>query len=300
MSSDDAVYPIRTVAELTGVNPVTLRAWERRYGLIRPRRTAKGHRLYSEADIERIRRIVELLDRGVLISRAREILAADAPEDALTEAETDPWPAWRRRLDRTLQRFDPAALDGALGELLSLYPIDRAAAHVLLPALSARLERADDPDAVAEGHLLAAYLRGRLGHMVHRSQPVAEEPLVIAAPPGAGEAGGVTETALTVLALSALTAGIKPVLLGADVPPPAIGAALRRSRARMALVRGGPVPEPGWTEALAEAAASSEAGIAITGPAAEGTWQPPAGIRRLPGAPHEVVARVLDQRAAGS
>jgi hypothetical protein len=36
-------FPMRTVSVITGVNPVTLRAWERRYGLIKPARTAKGH-----------------------------------------------------------------------------------------------------------------------------------------------------------------------------------------------------------------------------------------------------------------
>ncbi|WP_215201409.1 MerR family transcriptional regulator, partial [Escherichia coli] len=49
--------PIREVTRLTGVHPVTLRAWERRYGLVVPQRTGKGHRLYSEEQVERIRRI---------------------------------------------------------------------------------------------------------------------------------------------------------------------------------------------------------------------------------------------------
>ncbi|MBT8131818.1 MAG: MerR family DNA-binding transcriptional regulator, partial [Gammaproteobacteria bacterium] len=40
----DDLYPIRTVVSLTGINAVTLRAWERRYGLVKPKRTAKGHR----------------------------------------------------------------------------------------------------------------------------------------------------------------------------------------------------------------------------------------------------------------
>ena len=52
--SSEAIYPIRVVAERTGINPITLRAGERRYGLIRPRRTPKGHRLYSALDIETI------------------------------------------------------------------------------------------------------------------------------------------------------------------------------------------------------------------------------------------------------
>jgi len=50
-----AYFPIRVVSSETGVNAITLRAWERRYGLITPKRTAKGHRLYTEQDIRLIR-----------------------------------------------------------------------------------------------------------------------------------------------------------------------------------------------------------------------------------------------------
>ncbi|WP_448968398.1 MerR family transcriptional regulator, partial [Klebsiella pneumoniae] len=70
-------FPIRTVASLTGVKAITLRAWERRYGLIRPARTRKGHRLYSHADIDQIRRILTLLDRGLQISRVSEALMSN-------------------------------------------------------------------------------------------------------------------------------------------------------------------------------------------------------------------------------
>ena len=65
-----AYYPIRVVSAETGVNAITLRAWERRYGLITPKRTAKGHRLYTEQDILLIRKVVALLNRGIPISQA--------------------------------------------------------------------------------------------------------------------------------------------------------------------------------------------------------------------------------------
>ena len=58
-----ACIPMRTIASLTGVNPVTLRAWERRYGLIQPQRTNKGQRLYTEQDVAKIRRVLELLQQ---------------------------------------------------------------------------------------------------------------------------------------------------------------------------------------------------------------------------------------------
>jgi MerR family transcriptional regulator, light-induced transcriptional regulator len=75
----DGLFPIRHVCAETGINPVTLRAWERRYGLIRPLRTPKGHRLYSAEDIERIRRILSLLEEGVAVSQVNRVLRHDAP-----------------------------------------------------------------------------------------------------------------------------------------------------------------------------------------------------------------------------
>ena len=46
-SQEEKLYAIRDVSDLTGVKPVTLRAWQRRYNLIQPQRTEKGHRLYA-------------------------------------------------------------------------------------------------------------------------------------------------------------------------------------------------------------------------------------------------------------
>ena len=69
-----AYYTIRIVSSETGVNAITLRAWERRYGLITPKRTAKGHRLYTEQDIRLIRQVVALLNRGIPISQAQAMI----------------------------------------------------------------------------------------------------------------------------------------------------------------------------------------------------------------------------------
>jgi MerR family transcriptional regulator, light-induced transcriptional regulator len=74
LPAGDGLFPIRHVCAETGINPVTLRAWERRYGLIRPVRTPKGHRLYSAEDIARVRRILALLDEGVAVSQVDRVL----------------------------------------------------------------------------------------------------------------------------------------------------------------------------------------------------------------------------------
>ena len=79
------LVPIRDVARLTGVNPVTLRAWERRYGLIQPTRTESGHRLYSESDIRAIRSILGWIARGVPVGKVGQILARTQVKEALSD-----------------------------------------------------------------------------------------------------------------------------------------------------------------------------------------------------------------------
>src|SRR5512143_4115179 len=77
---DTGLVPIRTVSSLTGVNPVTLRAWERRYGLVKPVRTPKGHRLYTMADVELINQVVALLEGGMSIGQVGQLLVTESPK----------------------------------------------------------------------------------------------------------------------------------------------------------------------------------------------------------------------------
>ncbi|MFA6700608.1 MAG: MerR family transcriptional regulator [Thiomicrospira sp.] len=70
----NALYPIREVARLTGVKPITLRAWERRYELIEPVRTESGHRLYTQQHIDLLKQALKLVDDGIPISRVKSVL----------------------------------------------------------------------------------------------------------------------------------------------------------------------------------------------------------------------------------
>ena len=80
------LFPIRTVSELTGVNSITLRAWESRYGLIEPIRKSSGHRLYTQEHIDLINRVVGLLDRGMRIGQVKaEILSGSESEDSFVD-----------------------------------------------------------------------------------------------------------------------------------------------------------------------------------------------------------------------
>ena len=77
-----AVYIISVAAELAGVHPQTLRIYERK-GLVRPQRTSGNTRRYSEADIDRLRRVQELTQRGVNLAGAKRILALEEEMDRL-------------------------------------------------------------------------------------------------------------------------------------------------------------------------------------------------------------------------
>ena len=63
------LFPIRELVRRTGVNASTLRAWENRHGLLSPTRTPSGHRLYNQQDVLRIRRVQDLLARGLGLGR---------------------------------------------------------------------------------------------------------------------------------------------------------------------------------------------------------------------------------------
>ena len=91
-------YPIRAISELTGVPTTTLRAWERRYGLLKPSRTAKGHRLYSGEDIDLVKDIVKLLKSNHTISEAiRVIKNPELNTTASIETEGH-WAVYQKRM----------------------------------------------------------------------------------------------------------------------------------------------------------------------------------------------------------
>ncbi|MBE0438554.1 MAG: MerR family transcriptional regulator [Gammaproteobacteria bacterium] len=80
MPSDNQ-FSISDVSQQTGVASITLRAWERRYGLVKPQRTPKGHRVYSQDNIDEIKQILSWLNRGVTISKVAPLLGTSSPRD---------------------------------------------------------------------------------------------------------------------------------------------------------------------------------------------------------------------------
>lgn len=132
LSSITDLLPIREVARQTGVNAVTLRAWERRYGLIQPHRTPKGHRLYTAANVEQIHTIVSWLERGVAVGQVRDLLGR--PRLA-TQGDIAPWSKWNEQLLTGLLRFDSTSVDEVYNQAMASFSVPVVCELLLEPAL---------------------------------------------------------------------------------------------------------------------------------------------------------------------
>ncbi|MEO7742948.1 MAG: MerR family transcriptional regulator [Usitatibacter sp.] len=234
--------PIRTLSALTGVNPITLRAWERRYGLLQPRRTATGHRMYTAAHVELIRRVVALRERGVPIGRMREALGTSA---AASRDAPGPWTAAIDRMAAAIARFDEAELDLIYDEVLAVHPVEEFTHRLMLPLLARLGERwAKVPGAIAEEHFFATYVRSKLGARLLQRTRHTDGPRIVAAC-GPGEHH---EIGLLLFALEARLAGLRPIVLGADTPFEEIAIAARRSACEGVVVSHSIDPAPGTLE----------------------------------------------------
>ena len=84
VSSDRGVFMISVAAELAAMHPQTLRMYEAR-GLIEPKRSPKGTRLYSHEDVERLRRIQEMTaELGMNLAGVERVLELEAQLEAMT------------------------------------------------------------------------------------------------------------------------------------------------------------------------------------------------------------------------
>ncbi|WP_331352451.1 MerR family transcriptional regulator [Cellvibrio sp. UBA7671] len=131
---EDAV-PIREISRVTGVNTVTLRAWERRYGLLIPQRTSKGHRLYSRSDIDRVKEIQVWLGRGLAIGKVKALLADEQRGDLVPEIDSI-WLQLAQQIQMTITAFNRNQLERLIEETFSLYPVPMIADYLLLPLIA--------------------------------------------------------------------------------------------------------------------------------------------------------------------
>ncbi|HET7312149.1 MAG TPA: MerR family transcriptional regulator [Mycobacteriales bacterium] len=167
MSTPEATATLR-IGELSrrvGVSDHLLRAWESRYGLLRPSRSTAGYRLYSEADADRIRRMQAHLAAG--------LSAAEAARVVLAETDPSPTPSTpatgveiselARMLRESLDAFDEPAAQAVLDRLLAELSVSTVLRDVVMPYLRELGDRWQGGVAsVAQEHFASFVIRGRL------------------------------------------------------------------------------------------------------------------------------------------
>lgn len=173
-----SLLPIRDVARLTGVNPVTLRAWERRYGLIQPQRTPKGHRLYTCEQVEQVRQVLAWLERGVAVSQVKELLHEPAPQESSHDST---WQAAQQHLLDAIEALAERSLDDAFNRNMALYPPVTLCRHLLLPLLQTlRLRWRLHPNGRLEQVFFLSWLRSKLGaRLYHNNRLHSSAPLLL-------------------------------------------------------------------------------------------------------------------------
>jgi len=157
----ETVLRIGELSKRSGVSPELLRAWERRYGLLRPTRSPGGLRLYSVDDLERVRLMRQHIDGGLAAAEAASLVSR-AP---VSQGETGhrPPPEAQNELAAALDAFDEPSAQAVIDRQLATTTLDAFLGEVLLPYLRELGERWQKGTAsVAQEHFASSVLRGRL------------------------------------------------------------------------------------------------------------------------------------------
>lgn len=224
-------YSIGAVAKLTGLPVETLRAWERRYGLVAPDRDGSGLRQYSAQDVARLQLASRLRALGHPIRRIgsmsqgqmQTIVSRADPSEPNASSEQ-----CVREILASIERYDIAAAERVLNDAALYLPAERLCVEVLAPLMRTVGSLWQSGSlSIAQEHILSQLVRDLLGRFnrVHVGRPDCS--VLLATPPGERHEFGIA------LAGALATAnGVRVCVLGVDVPATDVLAAARRLRPR--------------------------------------------------------------------
>jgi len=271
---------IGELSRRTGVSAQLLRAWEHRYGLLQPTRSAGGYRLYTEDDERRVRHMRAHLARGLSAAEAaRAVLSADG-----TAASVRPGRGgladWAAAMAGGLDAYDEPAAQAALDRLLAEFTVDSVLGQVILPYLRDLGERwARGQASVGCEHFASNILRGRLAGLARGWGDGHGPRAVLACPPGEQH-----DLGLMAFGIVLHRTGWRVHYLGADTPLADLEQAIREVRPGLTALAAVTAERyrPHTTE-LSRLAAITPLGLAGAG--ATHALAAATGTRLLPGDP---------------
>jgi DNA-binding transcriptional MerR regulator len=224
-------YNIKAVVQQTQVNISTLRAWEQRYGVPRPKRSEHGHRLYSQRDVAIIKWLRQCTEEGLAISQAvvmlRELdapgvpavaapIAAPAPLSGLPHFSNRAWPDIREQLMDALAAVNMRHAHLLVNHACAMFPIETVILELFQPTLIEAGERWSRGQwCAAEEHVVSNFIRQRLLGLIQLHAPFAQGPrLICGCAPGEQH-----ELGLLMFALLMEQRNWEVVYLGQSLPP---------------------------------------------------------------------------------
>ncbi len=219
-------YRIQTVAEMTSVPAATLRAWERRYGIPSPERTESSYRLYSDRDVELIRKLRSLRESGMAPAEAARVVHRGANQEGVV-AEADPFSTARDAIVAAVEDFDPRNLEAVVRRSMFLGSSTVIFEEILAPAMR---EIGDKWHAgemtVAQEHLASEVLAAAAAEMLRLVRVEDRERTAVLA----CFADEDHAFPLYGVAFRMVQWGYRPVVLGLRTPPEAVADAVERLR----------------------------------------------------------------------
>ena len=216
---------------MVGISIDTLRAWERRYKAVTPARDGRG-RVYSDADVRRIRLLHDVVEKGHAIGRVAQLTNEELERIAQTPAaahgpvstESAAGMSAVAALIAAVERFDAAAVEHELARAAAMLPVSALLRDIVVPVMVEVGERWHDGRAqIAHEHLLSASVRNVLGSLLRLHQkPGARERMLFATPAGESHEFGALGAAVL-----AASGGLGTIYLGPGLPADEILAVLR-------------------------------------------------------------------------
>jgi MerR family transcriptional regulator, light-induced transcriptional regulator len=286
MASRGEVLRIGELSKRVGVSPELLRAWERRYGLLHPARSAGGLRLYSPADVERVALMQQHLAEGMAAAEAAALAGRDVDAEGAARIALRPG-AIRDELAEALDAFDEPRAQAILDRLLALATVETLLSEVIVPYLQELGERWKRGEAsVAQEHFASGVLRGRLLGLARGWGLGLGPGAVLACLPGEQH-----DLGLIAFGLALRSRGWRIVYLGPDSPIDTVADVSRRIEPNLVVLNA--VSRDRVRPVLPELRALARCHrLALGGAAAEDRILEKGGILALTGDPTAEAARV--------
>jgi DNA-binding transcriptional MerR regulator len=272
MSVSPGPLRIGEFARRVGVNPELLRAWERRYGLLRPVRSHGGFRLYTDEDAERVAHMRRALDEGLSAAEAaRATLERGQPSEGLLDDTAE-------RLLAAIERYDEAAVNTVLDESLAAFGLEAVLRDVILPTLTeVGLNWENGTLEISQEHFASNLIRGRLLSLARLWGRGAGPLAVLACAPGETH-----DISLLAFGLLLRSHGWRILFLGADTPISTLTETAKTTRPALAVLTSFN-PALLQAEKTALRRLAKIAPLVLSGPGASDALCAQLGVRRLDG-----------------